>query len=55
MLNPDQTPVVAFDEPLFALAKKVQWTWPQSHGEEKFVIMFGGLHTELTVLKALGK
>ena len=55
MLNPNQTPVVAFDQPLFALAKKVQWIWPQTHGEDKFVIMFGGLHIELTALKALGK
>ena len=25
------------------------------YGDDKFVIMFGGLHIELTALKALGK
>ena len=55
MLNPDQIPVVAFDQPLFAIAKKIQWLWPERFGEDKFVIMFGGLHIELTALKALGK
>ena len=25
-LNPGQTPVMAFDQPLFALAKYVQWS-----------------------------
>ena len=24
-LNPGQTPVVTFDQPLFALAKQIQW------------------------------
>ncbi len=27
-LNPGQIPVTAFDAPLFALAKLVQWKWP---------------------------
>ena len=53
-VNPGQIPVIAFDQPLFALAKQVQWTWPESHGEEQFVIMFGGLHVEMAMLKLLG-
>ena len=32
-LNPGQTPVIAFDQPLFALAKKVQWHHPQTYGK----------------------
>ena len=28
-LNTGQTPVMAFNQPLFALAKYVQWSWPQ--------------------------
>ncbi len=43
-LNPGQTPVVTFDQPLYALAKQIQWKWPEEYGENKFVIMFGGLH-----------
>ena len=34
-LNPGQVPVIAFDQPLFALAKMVQWKWPETHGEKK--------------------
>ena len=27
-VNPDQVHVVTLDQPLYALAKKIQWTWP---------------------------
>jgi hypothetical protein len=53
-LNPAQVPVIAFDQPLYALAKIIQWNWPDKYGENKFVIMFGGLHIEMAALKALG-
>lgn len=53
-LNPGQVPVLAADQPLFALAKEIQWTWPATHGEDHFVIMFGGLHIEMAMLKLLG-
>ena len=53
-LNPGQTPVVTFDQPLFTIAKEIQWKYPDSHGEDIFVIMFGGLHIEMAALKALG-
>ena len=33
ILNPGQAPVVAFDQPLYALAKKIQWHWFETHGE----------------------
>lgn len=55
LVNPEQVPVIAMDQPLFALAKQIQWKWPHTHGENKFVIMFGGLHIELASLRALGK
>ena len=54
-LNPGQSPVLACDQPLYALAKGIQWTWPETHGEDQYVVMLGGLHIELTALKALGK
>ncbi|MES9880446.1 MAG: hypothetical protein ABW185_06135, partial [Sedimenticola sp.] len=50
-LNPGQVPVLAADQPLYAMAKQIQWTWPHSHGEDSFIIMFGGLHIEMAVLK----
>ena len=53
-LNPGQTPVITFDQPLYALAKEIQWKWPEDYGEDKFVIMFGGLHIEMAALKTLG-
>ena len=43
-LNPGQLPVTTFDQPLFALAKLVQWKRPDTHGDSVHVVMFGGLH-----------
>ena len=53
-LNAGQTPVLTFDQPLFTLAKQIQWKWPDKYGEEKFVVMFGGLHIEMAALKTIG-
>ena len=53
-LNPGQIPVLTADQPLYALAKQVQWYWPDEYGEDKYVIMFGGLHIEMTALKFIG-
>ena len=53
-LNPRQMPILAMDQPLFAIAKELQWAFPQTYGEHKFVIMLGGLHTEMAAIKVLG-
>ena len=53
-LNPDQTPVIAADQPLYAMAKQIQWQWPNQYGEDKYVIMFGRLHIEMAALKSIG-
>ncbi len=53
-LMTSRVPVVTVDQPLFAIAKNIQWKWPLVYGEEKFVILFGGLHIELAALKTLG-
>ena len=53
-LNPDQVPVIAADQPIYAVAKRIQWQWPEQYGEDKFVIMFGGLHIEMAALKYIG-
>ena len=42
ILNPGQVPVIAMDQPLYVLAKQIQWNWNTSHGENQFVVMFGG-------------
>ena len=54
ILNPGQVPVITCDQPLYTLAKQIQWSWPITHGENHFVVMFGGLHIELAALKTLG-
>lgn len=54
LLNPGQVPVIAADQPLYALAKQIQWHWPDRYGEDKFVIMFGGLHIEMAAFKSIG-
>ena len=43
-INSGQIPVIAFDQPLYTIAKQIQSKWPEMYGEEKFVIMLGGLH-----------
>ena len=53
-LNPNQVPVVTFDQPLYALAKQIQWHWPEKFGEDKFVVIMGGLHIEMAALRMLG-
>ena len=53
-LNPGKIPVVTFDQPLCAIAKQVQWNWPEQFGEDQFVVMLGGLHIEMAAFKALG-
>ena len=34
-VNPGQTPVVTLDQPLFVLARQIQWKWPEKYGEDK--------------------
>ena len=53
-LNPLQTPAIALDQPLYALAKQIQWTLPE-FDEDKFLAMMGGLRIEMASLKILGK
>ncbi|KAL9982988.1 hypothetical protein ACROYT_G005106 [Oculina patagonica] len=53
-LNPGQILVATFDQPLFALAKLIQWQFPATHGESKHVVMLGGLHTEMALWNTLG-
>ena len=45
-LNPDQIPVLACDQPIFAQCKYIKWKWSGIDGENKMTIMLGGLHVE---------
>ena len=31
---------------MYALAKQIQWIWPNSLGEDHFVLILGGLHMQ---------
>ena len=53
-VNPGAILVVTFDQPLFALAKQIQWMWPERYGGDKLVVMFGGIHIKMAALKMLG-
>lgn len=54
LLNPGQVPVITLDQPLFALAKAIQWKWPAEYGEDKFVVMLGGLHLQMAMWSTVG-
>ena len=51
-LNPGQAAVIALDQPLYAISKRIQWKYPDIYG--KFVVMMGSLHTEMALMGALG-
>ena len=54
ILNPGQVPVITMDQPLYAIAKQIQWNWTASHGEDRFIMIFGGLHIEMAAFKTIG-
>ena len=45
---------MACDCPIFAVAKQIQWNVPEFFGENKFLVMFCGLHLEKGLWNALG-
>ena len=53
-INPHQAPVLVVDQPLYGLAKKMKWTFPDIFGEDKFVVMLGGLHIEMALWSTMG-
>lgn len=53
-VNPSQAPVIALDQPLFAIAKEIQWKLAD-YNEDQFVLMLGGLHIEMASFKMIGK
>ena len=53
-VHPGQVPVLTVDQPLYAITKKIQCMWPRVYGEGKLVVMMGGLHVEMALLKVIG-
>ena len=48
-----QTPVWTVNQPLYALAKKIQWAWHDVYGQRQCVEMMGGLHIEMAMLNVV--
>ena len=51
IVNHGQTPVTGCDQPLYKIAQDIQWTWSETHGGDSYVVMLGGLHIKMTLLK----
>ena len=52
-INPGQTLIIGMHQPLYAVAKQNQWERDVC-GESSYVVMMGGLHTEMASLKIVG-
>ena len=50
-LNPGQTPVMVVDQPLYTLAKLVQFNDIATHGADQFLVMLGGMHIEMAAMR----
>ena len=53
-LDERQTPVIAMGQPLYALAKEIQWSSSTPYTKENYVVVLGGLHIGMYVLRLLG-
>ena len=38
ILNPGKVPIVAVDQPLYAVAKQIQWNWPETRHMERITL-----------------
>ena len=54
VVYPGETSIVTADQPPLVIAKQIQREWHNLYGEDKFIVMFGGLHNEMTCYKILG-
>ena len=53
--NNGQPAVITADQPVYAICKSIQWTYPQLYGEDRMVLMMGGLHIEMAIQNMIGK
>ena len=53
-INSEQIPVITSDQPVYALAKQLQWRYPELYGEDKMFLMLGGLHINLAIISMIG-
>ena len=55
VINPNQTPVDTCDQPVYALAKQIQWRYPELFGNSKYFSLFKRLHIEKALLIVHGE
>ena len=53
LLHSGQVPVMKADQPLYALAKEIQWS-NLVFLEKIFLVMIGDMHVEMTFMKCIG-
>ena len=41
--------ITADDQLVYAICKSIHWTYPQLYGEDRMVLMMGGLHIEMAI------
>ena len=45
--------LLTVDQPLFVIAMRIQWQWPDIYGEERFIVLLGWLHIEMASLRSV--
>ena len=53
-LNFGQTSAIGLDQPLYAIAEKIQWHCAETYGKDRLVLMLGNLNIEMVILSCLG-
>ena len=53
-LNPGQIPVITLDQPLYVIAKAIQWNPITEFSEDNYCVFLGPLHSEIFLEKLLG-
>ena len=53
-LKPGKTPVLGVDQPLYAIAKQLQCSFPDSVGKDELVVRMEALHIEDKVHETIG-
>ena len=51
-LNPNQIPIVTADQPVYVIAKQLQWNYPENF--ELCFLILGPLHIEMAFLNVIG-
>lgn len=53
--SPGQPVVMTADQPVYALAKYIQWKFPNLYGEDQVIMIMGGWNIEMAIQNMIGK